>query len=379
MNVSLTLVGAAVLVPQGLVDRTLSLADGRIVDAAQSRQVRLPAGCRILPGIVDIHGDGFERHLAPRRGALRDLGAGLAATEAELAANGITTAILAQFWSWEGGMRGPDFARAFFAALAEYAGQGTDLRVQLRVEAALVPQDEAALLGLVDAFRISMLVVNDHLPHDALTAGKRPPRLTGQALKSGRSPDAHLALMQGLQADWAAVPDALAAFGTTLTARGVILGSHDDRTIVDRAIARRHGARLAEFPCTDTAARAAHDAGDGVIMGAPNVVRGGSHDGNVSATDLVLAGIVDALASDYHYPAPRIAALALADRIGLPAAWALVSDGPARLLGLTDRGQLAPGLRADLVVLDGNGHVGLTIAGGRITHASGAVAAALLG
>ncbi len=377
--IGLTIEGAAVLTPAGLVDAGLSVAGGRIVAEAQPRRVRLPDGCRILPGIVDIHGDGFERHLAPRRGALRDLGAGLAATEAELAANGITTAMLAQFWSWEGGMRGPDFARAFLAALAGYGGQGTDLRVQLRVEAGLVPGDGAALLEVVDRHGIGLVVINDHLPHDALAKGQRPPRLTGQALKSGRSPEAHLALMQFLHQQSAAVPAALTGFGAALAERGVTLGSHDDRTARDRAAARAFGARLAEFPCTAEAAQAAHDAGDGVIMGAPNVVRGGSHDGNVSALDIVLAGVVDALASDYHYPAPRIAALTLAERIGLPAAWALVSCGPARLLGLTDRGRLEPGLRADLLVLDAQGHVGLTLAGGRITHASGPIAAALLG
>lgn len=377
--ITVTFAGAAVLTPEGLVEAPLSVAGGRIVAAPQARCLRLPQGCRILPGIVDVHGDGFERHLAPRRGALRDLGAGLAATEAELAANGITTAMLAQFWSWEGGMRGPDFARGFLAALAGYGALGTDLRAQLRVEAALVPGDAAALLDLVDRHRIGMVVVNDHLPHDALARGQRPPRLTGQALKSGRSPDAHLALLQRLHQGWAAVPAALAEFGAALAVRGVVLGSHDDHSEADRAAARAWGARLAEFPCTEVAARAASAAGDGVVMGAPNVVRGGSHGGNVSAIDLVLAGLVDALASDYHYPAPRLAALALADRIGLSAAWALVSEGPARLLALADRGRLEPGLRADLVVLDAGDRVGLTLAGGRITHASGPVAAAALG
>ena len=75
-------------------------------------------GYWVMPGIVDIHGDGFERHLAPRRGAVSDLAAGLVAVEAELAANGITTAVLAQFYSWEGGMRSPDFARKFLYARA---------------------------------------------------------------------------------------------------------------------------------------------------------------------------------------------------------------------------------------------------------------------
>ena len=107
-------------------------------------------------------------------------------------------------------------------------------------------------------------------------------------------------------------------------------------------------------------------------------MRGCSHAGNVSATALVQAGLCDALASDYIYTGPLAAARILAAEIGWPAAWALVSEGPARVLGLSDRGRIAPGLRADLVVLDQADRVCLTVAGGRVTHASGAGAAALL-
>lgn len=372
-TLALTLTGAEVLGRDGLTRAPLSMAGGVIIEAPQPRQVDL-SGFRVLPGIVDVHGDGFERHLAPRRGAMRDLGQGLAATEAELAANGITTAMLAQFWSWEGGMRGPDFARRFLAALAEYRGLGTDLRAQLRIETHLL-DDYPAIAETVAHHGIGYLVFNDHLPHAALAAGRRPPRLTGQALKSGRSPDDHLALMQRLHALSDQVPAALDVLAAGLRDAGVILGSHDDATAEGRARWRGRGVAVCEFPETRDAAAAARAGGDRVVLGAPNVVRGGSHSGNVAAGDLVAAGLCDALASDYHYPAPRQAALMLADDLGLPAAWALVSAGPAALLGLADRGHLAPGLRADLVVLDATGHVGATIAGGRVTHMSGPVAA----
>ena len=107
------------------------------------------------------------------------------------------------------------------------------------------------------------------------------------------------------------------------------------------------------------------------------MLRGGSHNGNVGAAALIAEGLCDALASDYHYPAPRLAALQLARDGGmtLERAWALISEGPARLLGLEDRGRLEPGMRADLVVLDGEtGRVGATIAGGRVSFLSGDVA-----
>lgn len=372
-TLALTLTGADVLRPDGMDRARLSLTDGVIVDDPQARVVDL-TGFRVLPGIVDVHGDGFERHLAPRRGAMRDLGQGLSATEAELAANGITTAMLAQFWSWEGGMRGPDFALRFLEALSAHRGLGTDMRAQLRIETHLL-DDYPAIQDSVARFGIGYVVFNDHLPHAALAAGKRPPRLTGQALKSGRSPDDHLALMHRLHGQASAVPAALDALASRLAGAGVILGSHDDATAADRAAWRQRGVAVSEFPETHDAAAAARQGGDRVVLGAPNVVRGGSHSGNVGAADLVMAGLCDALASDYHYPAPRQAALMLAERIGLAAAWDLVAGGPARLLGLTDRGHLAPGLRADLVVMDTTGHVGATIAGGRITHMSGAVAA----
>ena len=372
-TLALTLTGAEVLRPGGMDHAPLSLAGGRIVADPQPRRVDL-TGFRVLPGIVDVHGDGFERHLAPRRGAMRDLGQGLAATEAELAANGITTALLAQFWSWEGGMRGPDFALRFLEALTAHRGLGTDMRAQLRFETHLL-DDYPAIADAVARFGIGYVVFNDHLPHAALAAGKRPPRLTGQALKSARSPEDHLALIQRLHDLSARVPAALDGLAAQFHTAGVILGSHDDATAQGRAAWRARGVAVSEFPETREAAAAARSGGDRIVLGAPNVVRGGSHSGNVAAAELVADGLCDALASDYHYPAPRQAALMLADQLGLPAAWDLVAAGPARLMGLTDRGNLAPGLRADLLVMDETGHVGATIAGGRITHMSGSVAA----
>ncbi|HBS50379.1 MAG TPA: alpha-D-ribose 1-methylphosphonate 5-triphosphate diphosphatase [Rhodobacteraceae bacterium] len=379
---ALSLRGAAVLRPgAGLVPGDLHLAGGRIVaDAPGGRGVDL-SGFWLLPGIVDLHGDGFERHLAPRRGAMTEMEEGIVAAEAEIAANGITTAVMAQFWSWEGGLRGPEFARRMLAALdAVRAGLATDLLAQLRFETHLL-EDYEALPEVLAEHTVRYLVFNDHLPHDRLAQGRRPPRLTGQALKAGRNPEAHLAMLQGLHARGPEVPAALDTLCARLAGQGVRLGSHDDATAEARAAWRARGVRIAEFPETVAAAEAARAGGDGIVLGAPNAVRGGSHKGNASAIDLVAMGLCDALASDYHYPSPRRAALLLA-RAGLcdlGAAWALVSEGPARLLGLTDRGWLEPGLRADLVVLDPEtGRVGATLAGGRITYLSGAVGARVL-
>jgi alpha-D-ribose 1-methylphosphonate 5-triphosphate diphosphatase len=160
-----------------------------------------------------------------------------------------------------------------------------------------------------------------------------------------------------------------------------VIGSHDDATPETRARARAMGARLAEFPETLATALAAHAAGDKVVMGAPNVVRGGSHDRKVAAEEVIRAGACDALVSDYHYPAPRQAAFALSDRgvMGLAEAWALISSGPAEVMGWRDRGRLETGARADLVIVEeATRRVAATLSAGRVTWLAGALAARMI-
>ncbi|WP_245760208.1 alpha-D-ribose 1-methylphosphonate 5-triphosphate diphosphatase [Roseivivax halotolerans] len=377
--IALRLSGAEVLGPKGWDERDVAFANGRF-DAEIDARVVDASGFRILPGIVDAHGDGFERHVAPRRGALRDTQGGLFATAAELAANGVTTAYLAQFWSWEGGLRGPDFAEEVFAAWAAMrADVPVDLRVQLRLETHLLDEFSRAETAIA-TYGIDYLVFNDHLAHDRLAEGRQPKQMTGQALKSGRSPEAHFALLLELHRNGPRVDAAVSDLAERLRAQGVRLGSHDDGDAETRARLRGQGLRIAEFPETLDAAEEARRGGDGIVMGAPNVVRGSSHKRNVAAIELIEAGLCDALASDYHYPAPLSAVLRLVERgiCDWPAAWSLVSDGPAGLLGLSDRGRIAEGLRADFVVLDADSRVAATFAGGQVAYLSGAFAERLL-
>lgn len=373
---NLDLMNAEVLHPEGLSRAPLSFAEGVINDRPVGRSVDL-TGFQVLPGIVDLHGDAFERHLAPRRGAMKQLSEGLVAAEAELAANGMTTAVLAQFVSWEGGLRGLEFADQVFSGIRDTAPElVTDIRPQLRFETHMLDLYDSLPQRMAE-WAVGYVVFNDHLPHDRLAAGKMPKRLVGQALKAGRSPESHLAQMQEMHARRDEVPAALDRLCVELAQRGVKMGSHDDQTAEGRGLWRARGVTLAEFPETQEAAEAAHGAGDAVIMGAPNVVRGGSHNGNLSALDLISMGLCHALASDYHYPSPRRAALMLAQSglLDLAGAWALVSSGPAQVLGLTDRGTLAPGKRADIVVLDKTtGRVAATFVAGRVSFMSGAVA-----
>ena len=139
----LVLTGAEVLLPkEGLSRCDLSIAEGVIQQDRTGRRVDL-SGYLVLPGIVDLHGDGFERHIAPRRGAMKQMNEGILAAEAELAANGITTAVLAQFYSWEGGVRGPEFAAQVFRAIAAVKDSAvTDLIPQLRFETNMLGDDE---------------------------------------------------------------------------------------------------------------------------------------------------------------------------------------------------------------------------------------------
>ncbi len=377
----LRLIGAQALTPDGYGVQPVCLSQGRVVEDRSAREVDL-SGYLVLPGMVDAHGDGFEKHLAPRRGAMKDMGLGVVAAEAELAANGISTATLAQFYSWEGGMRGPEFAERVFSALQDVQPRlATDLRTQLRFETPML-DDYDAVRDMVERFAIPYVVFNDHLQHDVLEKGKRPKRLTGQALRIGQNPEKYLAYMQALHARMDEVPLALEILADQLCDMGVRLGSHDDRTQAQRQGWHAMGVHIAEFPETVEAAEAARASGDAVVMGAPNVVRGSSHNGNASALDLITMGLCDGLASDYHYPSMRRAAFFLAEAgvLDFAGAWGLISSGPAKVLGLEDRGELAVGRRADLVILDAESRdVCATISGGKVSHMRGEVARRFIG
>ena len=172
-------------------------------------------------------------------------------------------------------------------------------------------------------------------------------------LRDGDAPDAVEASIVGLQAQrrHTRAPNRRALLDLVRArAPGLALASHDDRTLEDVAENAADGIRLAEFPVTRAAAAAARAAGQGVIAGAPNLVRGGSHTGNVAVAELIDAGLVDALASDYVPGSLVEAAFIAAGRPGwdLPRAIALIAAAPAAMIGLADRGRLAVGLRADL-------------------------------
>jgi len=376
----LRLTGAQVLRDGALRREALSVEDGRITNNALP-EIDL-TGYLVLPGIIDLHGDAFERHIAPRPTAPFPIGSGLRTTERDAASHGITTAWLAQSWSWEGGLRGPDFAEAVMVELDAYRPRALiDMRLQIRLETHL-PETRDRLLAAVARHGIDYVVFNNHLP-EALQLGQRAPhRLAAWAEREGRPIEDFARKLEQARATETQVPRHLLMLAEAFDRLGVTYGSHDDPDGDTRERFRMLGARIAEFPTTFGAAAAARAMGDPVLMGAPNVVRGGSQAGGVSAMSLIAKGLCDALVSDYHYPSLAEAAWVLADTGVRPLAqaWAMISETPARLLGLYDRGRLDAGLRADFVVVnEATRAVEATISAGRIAYLSGSVASRFAG
>ena len=242
------LTGAQVLRDGNLFHDAVGLVEGRLVDAALP-EIDL-RGYYVLPGIIDLHGDGFERPTAPF-----PIGSALAATDREAAAHGVTTAYLAQSWSWEGGLRGPDQAEELLAGLQGFDAL-TDLRVQIRAETHLV---EAAdrLLATGERFGIDYVIFNDHLDEGFQMRRKNPDGFAHWARKAGLTEAELHARMEAALSRTREVPRCLCALANGFERLGVTYGSHDDPDAETRDFYAMLGARVAEFPTTRKAAMAA--------------------------------------------------------------------------------------------------------------------------
>lgn len=378
---TLRLTGALCLLNSALEDCDIAICDGHIVQAVPHAQDIDLSGYWVLPGIIDLHGDGFERHIRPRPSAPFEKCAALQAADVELASQGVCTAWFAQSWSWEGGSRAPDEAIALLAARRQVAHRlMTDIRIQLRFETHM-PNDHAALMGAVRDYHLDYIVFNNHLPEAIELAEQKPERFAAWASQNGHLPADLLAIVHAAKQADPDIPAFLRGLAGDLRAAGVILGSHDDPDAQTRAFYRGLGASVCEFPTSVEAAIAARDAGEPVLMGAPNIVRGGSQSGNIAAMELVEEGLCDALISDYYIPALAQAAWAIADAraLSFAHAWEMISTRPAQIMNLSDRGRLTESQRADLVIMNPNTRrIEATIVRGRIAFASGQVAERLL-
>ena len=225
-------------------------------------------------------------------------------------------------------------------------------------------------LADVTAGRVGMVTFNDHTPEIVRKLGI-PEKAAAFSARAGVPASELRAMAERALARTPEVPAAASRLAATAHAAGIPVASHDDATIATRHHYRALGARVCEFPMAQSVAEDARDHGEPVVMGCPNVVRGGSHLGWAGAGALAEQGVATTLCSDYFYPAMTAAALRLASGpLGLAGAWALVSTNPAAAAGLHDRGRIAPDLRADLVLLDPQtGEVVATVCEGRIAYA----------
>lgn len=346
---------ARIVLADEVIEGSLAVNDGLIsaVAAGSSGVGDDLEGDYLIPGLVELHTDHLENHYRPRPGVFWDAQASLHAHDVQIAGSGITTVFDAVRVGSD--TETPEMGKhveALTGAISSGRAEGwlrADHLIHLRCELPshdVVEQFEAHATHP----EVRLASMMDHTP------GQRQFRSLDDYKRFygiRRTPDELERYIEARLADHARYSG---PHRTHIVRRarelGLALASHDDATIAHAEEAARDGVAIAEFPTTLEAAAAAHDAGLAILMGAPNVVRGRSHSGNISATDLVRAGLLDILSSDYVPFALLQAAFVLPERIegmGLPAALATVTRNPARAAGLNDRGEIAVGKRADLV------------------------------
>jgi alpha-D-ribose 1-methylphosphonate 5-triphosphate diphosphatase len=367
--------GGRTLLGRDLIETSLQIAGGEITslgsDSARGALGLDASGLLVLPGIVDLHGDAFERQLMPRPGVDFPVDVALADSDKQAIANGITTVFHGTTWSWEPGLRGTDNARKLLEAIETLRPQlAADTRFHLRQETYNLDAEDEITQWLADG-RIDLLAFNDHMD---LVSMEKPQKRARMVERTGLSGEAFDCLVESVMSRADEVPASIARLAHVARIAAVPTLSHDDESPAMRRDFRALGVAIAEFPINEETAVAAAAAGDFIVFGAPNVVRGGSHTGWTKASDMIAKGLCSILASDYYYPAQLLAAFRLvADGIlPLPDAWALISSAPAAAAGLKDRGVLAEGRRADILLVDDSvamrPRIVAVIANGRLVH-----------
>ncbi|MCA1383271.1 MULTISPECIES: alpha-D-ribose 1-methylphosphonate 5-triphosphate diphosphatase [unclassified Bradyrhizobium] len=369
--------GGRALIGAELVEASLLVSGTDIAEVDASRgRARLALDARdllVLPGIVDLHGDAFERQMMPRAGVDFPIDVALADSDRQAISNGITTVFHATTCSWEPGLRSADNARGLMEAIERQRPQfAADTRFHLRHETFNLDA-EAEIAEWLSEGRVDLFAFNDHM--DGVVADISNPRKRNRMVeRTGLSSEEFDRLVERVVSRADEVPASVSRLAAAARGAEVRMLSHDDSSPAMRRDFRELGALIAEFPINEETAQAAASHGDAIVYGAPNVVRGGSHTGWTRASDMIAKGLCSVLASDYYYPAQLLAAFRLAADgvVPLAQAWDLVSAGPARATGLTDRGLLAEGRRADILLVDDNVKLRprliAVISGGRLVH-----------
>jgi len=350
------LTNARLVLPEAVVDGTITLRDGRIAEIQPGNCSASSAidcgGDIIIPGVVDVHTDNLERQVLPRANARWPSRSAFVSHDAQCAAAGVTTVLDALCLGDLGFDQGRDQTfREGVQDLTAFHDSGlmkSEHLLHLRCE--LPARDmPGALEPVANHPLIAMVSLMDHSP--GVGQYRDLPRYRAMRIRQTRMTDDEVEnRILHLQAQRAELREKQRAWVLSLfEGRGIPLASHDDEEPEQVRRNAADGIRVAEFPVTREAALEAARIGVGVIGGAPNIVRGGSHSGNVAIMELVRAGALDVIASDYVPPAMIESAFIVAGEIGLPKAVAMITSAPAAMCKLNDRGSLAPGLRADLV------------------------------
>ncbi len=353
------LANATLVLPDAILRGQIRLVDGQIADIAEG--IAIPAGaidCEgdlVMPGLIELHTDNLERHIQPRPKVDWPHAAAIIAHDAELASVGITTvfdALRVGSVISNTKMNYGEYARALADEILGLRAAGAlkishflHLRAEVCSETLI---DELEKFGEGD--RVGIVSLMDHTPgaRQFRDASKLKEYYVGKHGISDGEWDSYVAAQKGLRLR---LGDAHEAAAVAAARRyGAVLASHDDTEPEHVLRSAQHGAHFAEFPTTVEAAQACNDHGIKVMMGAPNLIRGGSHSGNVAAQVLAEADLLDIVSSDYVPSSLLSGALMLGDLWGDTARGiATVTVAPADAAGLSDRGHLVVGARADVI------------------------------
>ncbi len=350
---------ARLILNDEILTGSLVVTDGIISDIGQGGAVPQGAidlgGDYLASGLVELHTDNLERHLAPRPKVDWPYRAAILAHDRELAGTGITTvfdAIRVGSIVSEGHLGYEKYARRMTDEILKVRAAGL-LRISHHIHLRAEICSET-LSGELDEFtvddRIGIVSMMDHTPgqRQFMDLSKFETYVRGKRSFSDGEWNNYIGILYGLQSRLGTKHEA--ATVAAAARLGATLASHDDTTLEQVATSQSYGVRVAEFPTTVAAADACHSHGIATIMGAPNLIRGGSHSGNVAAADLAQIDRLDILSSDYVPAGLLMAAVQLGDIWGnLARGMRTVTASPARAVGLTDRGTLGIGQRADVI------------------------------
>ena len=346
---------ARLVLEDEIVHGTIAVRGGQIVDISHggSASGEDMQGDYILPGLIELHTDHLEQHYSPRPGVTWNLTAAIQAHDVQVAASGITTVFdCLRLGSDEDGGFDEGEMSAMSAAIASAQDNNrlrAEHRIHLRCEVS-APDVLRHFEEFEDDAKVGLVSLMDHAP------GQRQFQTMDQytlyyKTKRGLTDEQFTKFVDRRQKQSATYSDKhRAALAAACHERNISIASHDDATLDHVEESKAFGVTVAEFPTSMEAASASHNAGMGVLMGAPNVVRGKSHSGNIAARELAKTNVLDILSSDYVPFSLVYAPFVLADEvehISLAQAISMVSANPARQVGLSDRGRLANGLRAD--------------------------------